>query len=99
MKYSIEPMTIEPEFRWGLDGDGDWSLYSRIGAEPWLYWGLVHSPRSGKYVITNHGRVVREEGYPTLGKAKSYAEEICAGDILRNLAKIKKETASQPTKG
>ena len=95
MKYSIEAMTIDIEFKWRVDKEGDWRLSyktpERIN-DKWELWdGLLCPHHKNHYEIVVDGRLCAE--FPTtLKAAKSYAERICAGDILRNLAKIKKET-------
>ena len=92
MKYSIEATTIEPVFKWEQDEDGDWKLWCKRIGERWWYWGLICPHHQPTY------RIVSDDGLkaafpPTLAEAQALAEEMCAGDILRDLAKIKKETA------
>ena len=96
MKYSIEATTIEPKFRWEQTEEGDWRLGVLDASGEWHHQSLTYEhPSGGRFQTVSESGFVDEAS--TLEEAKSHAEDACAGDILRNLAKIKKETDGLPT--
>lgn len=87
MKYRIESKTIEPKFKWVKDSEGDYQLSFIDENKKWNYWGMICPHHKDHFEIVWDGRLSAH--FPnTLKEAKRIAEEMCAGDILRNTTPI-----------
>lgn len=87
LRYSIAALTIQPKFKWEKDQEGDWQLSFLNDHKSWSYWGMVCPHHKGYHEIVWDGNLSCHMP-KTLREAKRKAEEMCAGDILRDLSPV-----------